>query len=62
MNYDVVCEVCNHSVLKAPHLGDPEAARMAAHLREHHHLGATGRSDRDAFAEMLKQFRVRMAE
>jgi len=61
VNYDVVCESCHRSVVRAPHIGDPEADRMAAHMREHHdEVPASG--TRDAFADLLKQFRVRMAD
>lgn len=60
MDYEVVCERCRSAVLRAPHIGDPEADVMAAHLLEHHRNGGV-EQQQQSFKALLSEFRVRMA-
>lgn len=61
MDYEIVCERCSSPVLRAPHIGDPEADVMAAHLIEHHRAGGT-REEHRSFQSVLREFRLTMAD
>jgi len=61
LDYEVVCERCSSAVLRAPHIGDPEADVLATHLLEHHRNGGA-ETMHQSFKALLREFRVKLAD